>query len=398
MLHGSIPDAPGFDPDELPGFLVRIGDLVSSTVAVQPWRDLLVCHDWFEDRPEADHVVPVSEISELVAHLAVRRPVERALDIGTGSGVQAVLAGAHAREVVATDLNPRALQLAQWTLALNGTENVLLREGDWFEPVGDERFDLVVADLPFIVSPDHALLFRDAPPGTARAVVEGAADRLREWGFAHVLCQWPLTAGEAWDAQPRAWVENRGCDAWLLRVSADQDPVEYAAHWNSYIADADLAEFERALDRWLEHFSDAGIERIAFGVVSIRRRNGPNWTRSDDLDVWPTAPAGDHVARIFDGQTLVSTLSDDALLDLVVVPVPGLRLDETRSFDGGGFELVAAQPRLQDGVALRPRLSRAALEAIGRLDGTRRLRDLDAERALPHLRDLIALGFLQPIA
>lgn len=384
------------DPVELDGLLETSGDGVRATVAIQPWRDLLVCHDWEEERFRGDFVVAVSSISALLSDLTVRRPVERALDVCTGSGVQALLAARHAGQVVATDLGPRALGLAAWSLALNGVDSVELRHGSLFEPVGEERFDLIVANPPFIVSPDSSFLYRDGGGvAISRAVIEGAAQRLREGGFAHVLCQWPLAAGEAWDEQPRAWTSGSGCDAWLLRLLPEQHPVDHAANWNRHLP---VDDFEAAVHRWVDHLAAAGVDRIAWGAVSLRRRDGDNWTRADELHEWPAEAAGDHVLRVFEGQTLVHELPDEeALLDLVLQPVDGLRLDETRVFEGGELRLKAAQPRLGAGVLVRPRLSRAAIDVIGRLDGRTPLRDLDAADALPHLRDFVALGFLRVV-
>jgi methylase of polypeptide subunit release factors len=397
LLHEPVEAAAlaPLDPAELPELLVPADGRVVAAVAIQQWRDLLVCHDWPEGPPAADFVVPVSHISALLADLTVRRSAGHALDLGTGSGVQALLAARHAERVVAADVSPRALQLAAWSLALSGVESVDLREGSLFETVADEAFDLIVSNPPFIVSPDRALLFRDAEPEISRRVVEGAADRVRDGGFAHVLGQWPLASGEEWDEQPRAWVANRGCDAWLLRVAPDQDPVDYSASWNRYPGDLNDADFEHRLERWVTYFADTGIAAVASGLVILRRREGRNWTRSDVLHDWPSEPAGEHVSRVFDGQTLVESLERDAFLDLVLTPAAGLRVDETRQARDGGLELVAATVRLPDGLSLRPRLSRTALDAIARLDGRQRLRDLDAGDAVPHLRELAALGFLR---
>ncbi len=66
-----------------------------------------------------------------------------------------------------------------------------------------------------------------------------------------------------------------------------------------------------------------------------------------------------------------------------------------RAYRQGSYELVAAQPRLPRGVAVRPTLSPRALEVVSQLDGRRTLRELDAADALPHLRELVALGFLE---
>src|SRR5206468_8352084 len=121
---------------------------------------LLVAHDPPSTAP--DVVTGVNAASRTLATLTVRRPVERALDIGTGSGVEALLTTRHAAHVVATDVNPRALRLAELSARLSGV-SLELREGSLFEPVEEERFDLIVANPPFVISPTTA----PASPTTA---------------------------------------------------------------------------------------------------------------------------------------------------------------------------------------------------------------------------------------
>ena len=61
-----------------------------------------------------DHVLGISSASTSLAQLTMREPVGRALDLGTGCGVQALHLAGHAQHVVATDVNARAL----WMLSL----------------------------------------------------------------------------------------------------------------------------------------------------------------------------------------------------------------------------------------------------------------------------------------
>lgn len=76
------------------------------------------------------------------------RAGERWLEIGAGSGVVAcALARAGAR-VTATDIDPEAVRNTRLNAALAGL-TVDVREGDLFAPVAGERFDVVVANLPF---------------------------------------------------------------------------------------------------------------------------------------------------------------------------------------------------------------------------------------------------------
>lgn len=90
------------------------------------------------------------------------------LDLGTGSGVCAVLAAQWAARVVATDINPEAIRCAQINVLAHHLEGVVeTRGGDLFEPVSDERFDLILFNPPYFRGPpmdsaDQALRSPDA--------------------------------------------------------------------------------------------------------------------------------------------------------------------------------------------------------------------------------------------
>lgn len=74
----------------------------------------------------------------------------RALDLGTGSGIGAIVAARYAAQVIATDINPEAVRCAHLNaLALHLEPRIETRVGDLFEPVRDERFDLILFNPPY---------------------------------------------------------------------------------------------------------------------------------------------------------------------------------------------------------------------------------------------------------
>jgi len=96
-------------------------------------------------------VMPITPTSHLLgeAVLAEVRPDDRVLDMGTGCGVNAILAAATAREVVAVDINPHALDAAVRNAEGNGVaDRIRVRRSDVFSEV-DGTFDLIVFDPPF---------------------------------------------------------------------------------------------------------------------------------------------------------------------------------------------------------------------------------------------------------
>ena len=96
-------------------------------------------------------VHPINPVSHLLgdAVLAEARPGDRVLDMGTGSGVNAILAATKGAYVVAVDVNPYALDTARANADRNGVADLVdVRESDVFAGI-DGAFDLIVFDPPF---------------------------------------------------------------------------------------------------------------------------------------------------------------------------------------------------------------------------------------------------------
>ena len=95
-------------------------------------------------------VMPITPLSDLLgtAVLAEVNIGDRVLDMGTGSGVNAILAASKSTDVVAVDINPRALDAALHNVTRNGVaDRVEVRHSDVFSAV-DGEFDLVIFDPP----------------------------------------------------------------------------------------------------------------------------------------------------------------------------------------------------------------------------------------------------------
>ncbi len=243
-----------------------------------------------------DHVLGVGGARLTLARITPRAQVDRALDLGTGCGVQALHLGRHAREIVATDRNRRALRLAALSAALSG-QQWDLREGSLFEPVGGEQFDLVVSNPPFVISPGHRYTYRDAglpADDLGRLLVQQAPSHLRDSGTAVVLANWLHVRGEDWRERVATWVEGTGCDAWVAQREV-QDPAEYVGLW---LRDAgggeDRAEHDRRYGEWLDALSDMDAEGIGFGWIVLHKGGtwGAQGPRVEDVAHAPRLPDG----------------------------------------------------------------------------------------------------------
>jgi release factor glutamine methyltransferase len=120
----------------------------------------------------------------------------RVADLGTGSGAIALALASErpAWRVLASDVSADALQVARANAAALGLHQVEFRLGSWFEPLGDERFDLVVSNPPYVAADDPHLAHLVHEPrlaltpggdalGCLTAIIRGADRHLESGGW-----------------------------------------------------------------------------------------------------------------------------------------------------------------------------------------------------------------------
>ena len=270
-----------------------------------------------------------------------------------------------------------------------------------------EGFDLIVANPPYVLSPDSSLRFRDGGmPGDdlSRTVVREAAGHLNDGAFASILVSWARQEDEAWAEPLRDWVGGLGCDALLLRFRT-YDPLTYASLWIK-----DEAEFAATLDRWLAYYRRLGIRAISSGAIILRRRSGINWRRSAEVRAAPIQNASDHLLRIFDAGTLLSRMSDAELVEQRFRAHPGHRIHRTGISVGGSYRVDGQYLETTEGIPFRISLGELGSRLLPRLDGSQPLRAIIAKltemapglaseevarRSVQVVRQLLGLGFLE---
>jgi release factor glutamine methyltransferase len=119
--------------------------------------------------------------TELLVDLALQLGFDSFVDLGTGSGAIAIAIKRQRPQarVVATDSSAAALVVAQRNAVKHGLE-VEFRHGSWLEPLAGERFDLIVANPPYVSTGDHHLRQLGYEPQLALVGGVDGLDGIRE--------------------------------------------------------------------------------------------------------------------------------------------------------------------------------------------------------------------------
>jgi methylase of polypeptide subunit release factors len=410
--------------------VARDGDRVRPLVDLRPhaFVDALGPGSWWiaSDLGEAalghaigeNHVLGVGGASTTLAGLMLGERVETVLDLGTGCGIQALHAARHARRVVATDISERALELARFNAELNGVSSIDFRLGSLYEPVAGERFDHIVSNPPFVITPRAEGVpeyeYRDgglAGDDLVASVIAGAAAALQPGGVAQLLGNWEYRAGA--DAFDRlgAWLDGTGLDAWIVEREV-QDAALYAETW---IRDGGILprtlEFARLYSAWLDDFAGREATAVGFGYVTLRRpADGVPTLRRIERLTGPLghnpAGLGAHIAASLAAHDALQRLTD-ADLALATLAVAG-DVTEERHYWPGDEHPTVMDLRQGGGFGRTFPLGTALAAVVGACDGELPVgaicsavaqllevseHELLAE-VLPSLRELVADGLL----
>ena len=237
-----------------------------------------------------DHVLGIGQASTTLVQTTVRRHVAKALDLGTGCGIQSFHLLHHAEHVTATDISERALAFTRFNLLLNADalhldpehleDRVSLRMGSLLEPVAGEEFELVVSNPPFVITPrtlgEHTsgqFTYRDGGlPGDdiVSSLVAALPGALAPGGTAQLLGNWEIPAGTEWHERPKSWVGPEA-DAWFIQRE-QVGPEQYAETWLQDASESrDRKHYRDAYAAYLADFASRNVAGIGFGMIWLRR-------------------------------------------------------------------------------------------------------------------------------
>ena len=338
----------------------------------------------------ADHVLGIGGAGLTLAGLTPRTQVRTALDLGCGCGIQTLYLLRHAEYVVATDISTRALAFTAFNAALagvsvtggpdagsgDGAGRLELLRGSLLEPVAGRRFDLIVSNPPFVLTPPAVreaglplMEYRDAGGPVLPALVAGLGEHLEPGGAAVMLGNWEHYGADSWRDAVSAWIPEE-LDAWVIEREV-QDPVEYATMWlrdGGLTPERHAETFDAALGAWIGDFEARGVEGIGFGYLIVHRPESPRgpWRLLEEVTTSGQGVLGPHVAEVLRIRELLSGLDDDAVAALRPVLAPDVT--EERHFVPGASEPTVILLRQGGGLGRTVQASTAVAALAGVAD------------------------------
>lgn len=292
------------------GILKEAGHLIAAAIDVRPYAeddqhwwviaDLTPGLDGRREPMRSDYVLGIAPASLSLVKLTVPIKAGKALDVGTGCGIQALHLADRVGHLVATDINPRALRLTRWTAALNQID-LDVRDGSLYEPVVGEQFDLIVSNPPYVIAPpaaDARLTYREtgfAGDAVVEQLVRQAPQHLTDGGWCQLLANWTCVRGQDWRERIASWTGDRS--SWAVQRE-QLDPAEYVELW---LRDAGLhgrPEYTSRYDAWLRWLDEQQVEAIGMGWINLRNTAG-----STHAEEWPyeiEQPIGPYVLDRFE--------------------------------------------------------------------------------------------------
>ena len=376
-----------------------------------------------------DHVMGVGGATR---SLIVQAPIgdgrpdaRRMLDLGTGCGIVALqLAHDTTAAIVATDLSERALRFARANAQLNGVEDrIEFRSGSLFEPVAGERFDLILSNPPFVISPREsgAAVYEYRDGGltgdalVARVVAEAPA-HLAPGGTMLCLANWECPWGVDGLDRVREWVSastppSASIAAWAIERDR-VDPAQYAETWaRDGGARPGTPEFEALMTGWLDDFAARRVVAIGLGSIRVLRLpdgSAPQLWHAERATGVLSDRAGDELQDALRTAVRTAGMSDSAML--ATHWLLGAGVTEERAHDPGSEAPRAITLVTGSGIARRITADSLLAAAVGACDGDLSLgqiadalatllevdADAAAEALISGVRELVWLGVLAP--
>jgi SAM-dependent methyltransferase len=257
------------------------GDKLFATVALYPVQGVYIASDRVynidgtEAPPTGDFVfLTITPHTRQFVELLPSTPCDSLLDLGCGAGLAAILASPHSRQVFATDITERSCVFTEFNCAMNGVTNVVVRQGDLYEPVAAETFDRIVAHMPYYPSFENLGVYVDGGDdgeSITRRTIGGLPRMLRPGGRLYALTMIADRQDAPAEERVRQWMgpRNQELDV-FLSVRHLIEPRRFAIE-SVFAGNGDVS----ATKAYAERFNRLGITQFVYTHLIVERHSEP---------------------------------------------------------------------------------------------------------------------------
>ncbi|MFH0870507.1 MAG: methyltransferase domain-containing protein [archaeon] len=200
------------------------------------------------------------------------------LDICCGSGIQSLAASRNCESVMGIDINPRAVNFARFNAIFNQVDNVTFICGDLYGPAKGMRFDVILANVPFVAMPGQIRrkLYGDggkAGDENTQKVIRGMGSHLKTGGIGLMITEISEIEGISSKKMMRVLVNDLKLK--VLQVPAALGcscPRCYSvSHCIPLLTTKNFEQYEQCVVRWYDNLCRNRIVKRDLALLCIKK-------------------------------------------------------------------------------------------------------------------------------
>tara|TARA_Y100001968_G_scaffold29587_1_gene22931 strand:+ start:692 stop:4498 length:3807 start_codon:yes stop_codon:yes gene_type:complete len=221
------------------------------------------------DKMSEDPVMYIGMDSHGLVQTAPRNSCQNLLDLCCGSGIQGIVASRYAKSILGVDLNPRAIRFARFNAQLNGLTNYKVVLGNLYDVIEDERFDVILANPPFVPSPQNDLGFRDGGRSgeeVLKNVIYNSKRFLNKDGRLCIVSD--LVNVKEYSEKINDWLGDNEMDCLILKT-AERNEILFSVPHCKAPFNQTFKEYNQEVDLWITNFRSNNLNSVNFGYIFL---------------------------------------------------------------------------------------------------------------------------------